>query len=125
MIQHLKMLMILEPNLLFPIFNIYNFTTFITFPALIKSASTLLSSGYAPTPKIPFSLYNSISIFGSKNCGKSVGMPIPRLMYIPFFISLAALVIILSLMDVSFYFPPPDDLLVVIFSILFSDLGAK
>lgn len=59
----------------------------VSLPALIRSGSSYPGLGYPPTPIIPFSDYNSIMTSLGRNEGRSVGIPMPRLTYIPFFIS--------------------------------------
>ncbi len=55
--------------------------------------------GYGPTPIIPFSDWSVIYISLGKYCVINVGIPIPKLTYIPFLISLTALFAIMSLVD--------------------------
>lgn len=64
----------------------YNVTG--NFPALIKSESKSCShSGYPPSPRYPFSDWKVTSIPGGIKSVHSVGIPIPRLTYMPYSIS--------------------------------------
>jgi len=74
-------------------------------PALIRSASISDSFGKGPKPNIPFSLYSVTLTPGARKLGHRVGIPMPKLTYIPSFISLAALLTILSLPALSSPFP--------------------
>ena len=55
----------------------------VSFPALIKSASTASRAGYGPMPSSPFSLCSSIFMPAGMKLLASVGMPMPRLTYMP------------------------------------------
>jgi hypothetical protein len=52
-------------------------------PALIKSASTSFSLGNGPMPSSPFSDCSTMCVPAWMKLATSVGMPIPRLTYIP------------------------------------------
>lgn len=80
-----------------------------TFPALIRLAATVPTVGYEPTPMIPFSLWRLILTSEGRTEGSKVGIPMPKLTFIPFLTSLAALAAILVLSE-SF----PTALLVVL-----------
>jgi hypothetical protein len=77
---------------------------FCTLPAFIKSASSFPSAGYGPTPNTPFSLCKFIFTYGGRTLGSNVGIPIPRLTFIPFFTYFAALLIIFNRVYISFDF---------------------
>src|SRR5690349_153507 len=58
-------------------------TVTVSLPALIRSGSTPASSGYGPTPRMPFSDSSTTSTPGGRWFGISVGTPMPRLTYSP------------------------------------------
>ena len=53
-------------------------TVTVSFPALMRSGSSSPSSGYGPTPRIPFSDWSTTSIPGGTKFETRVGIPIPR-----------------------------------------------
>merc|ERR1719494_1693525 len=66
-------------------------------PALIRSGSTWSGVGKGPRPRIPFSDCRWTVIVGGMKLDASIGIPIPRLAYIPSLNSQAALLTIFSL----------------------------
>mmetsp|Transcript_9107 Transcript_9107/g.10562 ORF Transcript_9107/g.10562 Transcript_9107/m.10562 type:complete len:221 (+) Transcript_9107:207-869(+) len=70
----------------------------VSFPALIRSGSASSSwDGYGPNPIIPFSACSSMCTSGGMKLLAMVGIPIPKLTYIPSLNSLAARLIIRAL----------------------------
>ena len=55
----------------------------VSLPALMQSGSAPPGGGYWPIPSSPFSLCSSICTPGGRKFEESVGMPIPRLTYMP------------------------------------------
>ena len=50
----------------------------VSFPALIRSGSSVPATGYGPTPSIPFSDCSTTSTPGGTWFAIKVGIPIPR-----------------------------------------------
>mmetsp|Transcript_31031 Transcript_31031/g.81260 ORF Transcript_31031/g.81260 Transcript_31031/m.81260 type:complete len:218 (-) Transcript_31031:788-1441(-) len=66
-------------------------TVTVSFPALIRSASSLPLAGNGPSPRMPFSDCSVTVIPSGIKLLASMGIPIPRLTYMPWVNSLAAL----------------------------------
>ncbi|KAL7356338.1 hypothetical protein ACKS0A_06343 [Histoplasma ohiense] len=99
----------------------------VSFPALIKSGSSMPRFGYGPNPRMPFSDCSCTSTDGSTKLGASMGIPMPRFAYMPFLNSFAARRTIRSrllatspLPSADRSAPSPSSLAKVYFSIFFS-----